>query len=170
MADFFRNKLVAGHAFHSATKVAAVETLRAHPLLEPHATYTEGLSYLREYIASLLWVDSTAFSRGRLRHLRLRQPRPRASPRDSCGPPRPSGPAGQAQRRRPPGRAPRGQLRRGPTSPSRPHRPARSRAPGARRHLLVDYQPISRQAREAQHKPRAHHKPNSSRLPPPWIR
>ena len=69
MADFFRNKLVAGHAFHSATKVAALGTLHAHPLLEPHATYTEGLPYLREYIASLLWVDSTAFSVAAMRSL-----------------------------------------------------------------------------------------------------
>ena len=69
MADFFRNKLVAGHAFHSATKVAALGTLRAHPLLEPHAAYTEGLPYLREYIASLLWVDSTAFSVAAMRSL-----------------------------------------------------------------------------------------------------
>jgi len=69
MADFFRNKLVAGHAFLSATKVAALGTLHAHPLLEPHATYTEGLPYLREYTASLLWVESTAFSVAAMRSL-----------------------------------------------------------------------------------------------------
>jgi hypothetical protein len=69
MADFFRNKLVTGHAFHSATKVAALGILHAHPLLEPHAIYTEGLAYLREYIASLLWVDSTAFSVAAMRSL-----------------------------------------------------------------------------------------------------
>ncbi len=69
MANFFRNKLVAGHAFHSATKVAALGILHAHPLLEPHAAYSEGLPYLREYIASLLWVDSTAFSVAAMRSL-----------------------------------------------------------------------------------------------------
>ena len=69
MADFFRNKLVAGHAFLSATKVAALGTLHAHPLLEPSATYTEGLAYLREYTASLLWVESTAFSVAAMRSL-----------------------------------------------------------------------------------------------------
>ncbi len=64
MADFFRDKLVAGHAFHSATKVAALGILHAHPLLEHRAVYvdSEGVPYLREYIASLLWIDSTAFS------------------------------------------------------------------------------------------------------------
>jgi hypothetical protein len=69
MADFFRNKLVTGHAFHSATKVAALGILHAHPLLEPHVAYAEGLPYLREYIASLLWVDSTAFSVAAMRSL-----------------------------------------------------------------------------------------------------
>ena len=85
MADFFRNKLVAGHAFHSATKVAALGILHAHPLLEPRAVYVEGVPYLREYIASLLWIDSTAFfgssdaliagrgARFTVRHVRLGQ-------------------------------------------------------------------------------------------------
>ena len=93
MADFFRNKLVTGHAFHSATKVAALGILHAHPLLEPHAAYSEGLPYLREYIASLLWVDSTAFSLAAMHSLPAearaslcQQLRPRPSPQDLCGP------------------------------------------------------------------------------------
>ena len=62
MAGFFKNKLAAGHAFRSATKVAALGIMHAHPLLEPRAVYVEGVPYLREYTASLLWIDSTAFS------------------------------------------------------------------------------------------------------------
>ncbi len=50
MAEFFRNKLVAGHAFHSVTKVAALGILHVHPLLEPRAVCVEGVLYLREYI------------------------------------------------------------------------------------------------------------------------
>ena len=69
MANFFRNKLVAGHAFHSATKVAALGILHVHPLLEPRAVYVEGVPYLREYIASLLRIDSTAFSVAAMRSL-----------------------------------------------------------------------------------------------------
>ena len=52
-----QEKLVAGHAFHSVTKVAALGILHVHPLLEPRAVYAEGVLYLREYIYCFVTVD-----------------------------------------------------------------------------------------------------------------
>ncbi len=105
-----------------------------------------------------------ATHRCRPRQQLRRQLRPRPSPQDSCGPrppPRLPGQAGRAERRQPLVMLLQGQPRRGPTAPPHLRRPARSRAPGARRSLRADHKPNNRRARVAQHKSKAYHKPNS---------
>ncbi len=54
--------MMAGHAIQSSSRATMLGILHSHALLEPAASYAEGVSYLREYGASLLWIDSTVFS------------------------------------------------------------------------------------------------------------